>query len=364
MVLYTVASEKDARMLAALRTVGLREWTYWLSWALCFFGLAIPAAFCSTALGSLLGLRIFTQCSFFVQFFAVLLFMQSFAALAIFLASFVSRKPPSPPGLLHCSRSSAAIDVRAGGRYVVLLSMVLLMVAYISGVVQKGTGVDGHHIKWGPDTNSFVYVLCGMMPWFHFLRVESAVTAMLFPGKLDDAHSDPDSVFSWSHLGNASIYQTIDYRYGAVKSVEHPTSTSLWAMLLVSLVYYALAWYLGQVASPDEGSHESCCFCFSPRYWGLRKKRVLVMDEDDTVGVEKSKSLLEQSVRCHKLSKAYKEEMAVSELSMTVESSCCMALLGVNGAGKTTLMRLLTGVVSQTYGEAFICECSSGRLGL
>ena len=101
MVLYTVASEKDARMLAALRTVGLREWTYWLSWALCFFGLAIPAAFCSTALGSLLGLRIFTQCSFFVQFFAVLLFMQSFAALAIFLASFVSRKPPSPPGLMQ-----------------------------------------------------------------------------------------------------------------------------------------------------------------------------------------------------------------------------------------------------------------------
>ena len=31
-----------------------------------------------------------------------------------------------------------------------LLSMVLLMVAYVSGVVQKGTGVDGHHIKWGP----------------------------------------------------------------------------------------------------------------------------------------------------------------------------------------------------------------------
>ena len=47
-----------------------------------------------------------------------------------------------------------------------------------------------------------------------------------------------------------------------------------------------------------------------------------------------------------------------------MQASCCMALLGVNGAGKTTLMRLLTGVISQTYGEAFICECSNGRLGL
>ena len=41
MVLFTIASEKEARMLAALRTVGLQEWLYWLSWGLCYTVLTV-----------------------------------------------------------------------------------------------------------------------------------------------------------------------------------------------------------------------------------------------------------------------------------------------------------------------------------
>ena len=44
MVLYTVASEKEAKLLAALRTVGLREWLFWTSWMLSYFVLGVVGA--------------------------------------------------------------------------------------------------------------------------------------------------------------------------------------------------------------------------------------------------------------------------------------------------------------------------------
>ena len=78
------------------------------------------------------------------------------------------------------------------------------------------------------------------------------------------------------------------------------------------------------------------------------------MDDDDRIGLEKSRSMLDRSVRTYKLSKAYKEEMAVSEVTMEIESSCCLALLGTNGAGKSTFINILTGIHSPTHGEAFI----------
>ena len=151
-------------------------------------------------------------------------------------------------------------------------------------------------------------------------------------------------------------------------------------------MYNFLAWYFGQVASSDEGSTQpayllrriyidrniivqftpdlglispihipwSRYFCLLPSYWGKVKAKALVLDADDSVGVEKSKSLLEQSVRCYKLSKAYDQEMALKEFTMEISSSTCVALLGHNGAGKSTLIKTLTGLHPPTHGEAFI----------
>ena len=87
LVLQNIAGEKDAKLLAALRTVGLREWLHWLSWALAYLAPCCLSALMSTVLGNLLGLRLYTQASFFVHLITMLLFLQSFAALATFLGA-------------------------------------------------------------------------------------------------------------------------------------------------------------------------------------------------------------------------------------------------------------------------------------
>lgn len=52
------------------------------------------------------------------------------------------------------------------------------------------------------------------------------------------------------------------------------------------------------------------------------------------------------------LCKRYGERLAVNELNLTVHQGERFALLGVNGAGKTTTVKLLTGLLLPSAGEA------------
>lgn len=51
------------------------------------------------------------------------------------------------------------------------------------------------------------------------------------------------------------------------------------------------------------------------------------------------------------LTRRYQNKLAVSDLSLTVETGKTYALLGPNGSGKTTLMKMIAGLTKQTSGE-------------
>ncbi len=55
------------------------------------------------------------------------------------------------------------------------------------------------------------------------------------------------------------------------------------------------------------------------------------------------------------LSKKYGTNLAVDDLSFTVESGKIYGFLGPNGAGKSTTMNIITGCLAPTSGEVFIC---------
>jgi ABC-2 type transport system ATP-binding protein len=54
------------------------------------------------------------------------------------------------------------------------------------------------------------------------------------------------------------------------------------------------------------------------------------------------------------LSKSYEEIMALDDVSFSIASGEVIGLLGPNGAGKTTLMKILTGYIHPTAGQAKI----------
>ena len=61
-----------------------------------------------------------------------------------------------------------------------------------------------------------------------------------------------------------------------------------------------------------------------------------------------------EAIRIEKLTKRYKDVVAVDALSLTVQKGELLALLGVNGAGKTTTVKMLSGLVEPTEGDAFL----------
>lgn len=61
-----------------------------------------------------------------------------------------------------------------------------------------------------------------------------------------------------------------------------------------------------------------------------------------------------EAIRTEKLSKKYKDTIAVSELDLAIEKGELFSLLGVNGAGKTTTIKMLSCLIEPSEGNAFV----------
>jgi ABC-2 type transport system ATP-binding protein len=61
------------------------------------------------------------------------------------------------------------------------------------------------------------------------------------------------------------------------------------------------------------------------------------------------------SIEVKNLLKVYGEQKAVNDISFKVEKGEIVGFLGPNGAGKSTTMKIITGYLEKTGGEAFVC---------
>src|SRR4051812_23943874 len=61
------------------------------------------------------------------------------------------------------------------------------------------------------------------------------------------------------------------------------------------------------------------------------------------------------SIEVQSLLKEYGEQKAVNDISFKIEKGEIVGFLGPNGAGKSTTMKIITGYLQQTEGEAIVC---------
>lgn len=59
-------------------------------------------------------------------------------------------------------------------------------------------------------------------------------------------------------------------------------------------------------------------------------------------------------IEIRKLTKSYRDLVAVDNISFTIEKGEILGFLGPNGAGKTTTMRMITGFLSPTSGQVYV----------
>jgi ABC-2 type transport system ATP-binding protein len=60
-------------------------------------------------------------------------------------------------------------------------------------------------------------------------------------------------------------------------------------------------------------------------------------------------------ISCRGLTKTFGEFTAVDALNLEVERGAICAFLGANGAGKSTTVKMLTGLLAPTKGDAMVC---------
>ena len=60
------------------------------------------------------------------------------------------------------------------------------------------------------------------------------------------------------------------------------------------------------------------------------------------------------SIKTKKLTKKFKDKVAVNEIDLQIKRGELFALLGTNGAGKTTTIKMLSGLILPTSGEILI----------
>ena len=61
-----------------------------------------------------------------------------------------------------------------------------------------------------------------------------------------------------------------------------------------------------------------------------------------------------QAIQTIDITKHYKNITAVDKLNLEIHQGELFSLLGVNGAGKTTTIKMLTGLIKPTSGNALV----------
>ena len=70
------------------------------------------------------------------------------------------------------------------------------------------------------------------------------------------------------------------------------------------------------------------------------------------------------SINVKNLSKTYTENLALDNISFSIEKGEIVGLLGPNGAGKSTLMKILAQSLTQYKGKVSICNLNSRKNNL
>eukprot|EP00058_Branchiostoma_floridae_P016823 XP_002602311.1 hypothetical protein BRAFLDRAFT_127318 [Branchiostoma floridae] len=147
-------------------------------------------------------------------------------------------------------------------------------------------------------------------------------------------------------------------------------------MLVVDTVLYLLlAFYLDNVIPGEYGQQQPWYFCLMPSFWASddtsqgagvswEGEQQGQTDEDENGDVERVPTHLQgkRAIRIEKLQKVFKKKtgevdedvVAVNGISFDIYEDQITALLGHNGAGKTTLVNALTGLLPPTSGTATI----------
>uniref|UniRef100_A0A8C0H865 ATP binding cassette subfamily A member 3 n=1 Tax=Chelonoidis abingdonii TaxID=106734 RepID=A0A8C0H865_CHEAB len=240
--------------------------------------------------------------------------------------------------------------------------------------------------------------MMGLSNWLHwsawflmfflFLLVSIFFVTVLFCVKVSQqgavlTNSDPTlvftflAVFSISSISFSFMVSTFFSRGTGIQwqDLMKPVSVDdnftfaqvLGMLLLDSVLYGLVAWYVETVFPGEYGVPQPWYFFLTPSYWCGTPRTVLGKEKEEEEDPEKAlksqyieeePSDLVSGIKIKHLSKVFKvgskTKEAVRDLTLNMYEGQITVLLGHNGAGKTTTLSMLTGLYPPTSGQAYI----------
>ncbi|XP_027642689.2 ABC-type organic anion transporter ABCA8-like isoform X3 [Falco peregrinus] len=144
-----------------------------------------------------------------------------------------------------------------------------------------------------------------------------------------------------------------------------------------SVLYMLLAMYFDKVLPGKYGIPDPPFFCLKPSYWVRSRKgstrempRTAASPEEllgDDIEPMPPEFMGKEAIRLNNIKKAYKKKDkkidALRGLSLNVYEGQITALLGHSGAGKTTLLNVLSGLTLPSEGSATIYDYRLSEIG-
>jgi ABC-type multidrug transport system ATPase subunit len=328
MIMFLIASEKQNRILGSMRLNGMTNTAYWLSWLCALSCFAVITALVYVGIGNTTRWVLFQRTNFSVFFFAVFLYCVCIASQAMFFASLFTR-----PAFVNA-------------------------IAYINFIIITllSTLIFDENAFYKSDTSVVAKLFFFWFPHFHFGKI---FTDLVNFSDVVNAYG-----VSGGSIGSSFSWADITVQVGTSYSVSY----ALWMLVVFSILYSFLAWYVSQVVSDGMGSTRPPQFLLMGSYWrevadswcnngaGLPGDNGNddVLLAGDRIGQEQLKSHAEGSIRMLKVTKSYGSVTAVKELTMDIQPGQVFCMLGHNGAGKSTLINVMSGLVSPTFGSVFV----------
>eukprot|EP01130_Rhizamoeba_saxonica_P004867 TRINITY_DN1973_c0_g1_i2.p1 TRINITY_DN1973_c0_g1~~TRINITY_DN1973_c0_g1_i2.p1 ORF type:complete len:667 (-),score=106.50 TRINITY_DN1973_c0_g1_i2:547-2547(-) len=331
MILFTqqLMSEKEKRVRVVMRTMGLADIWFWISWIITFVIISIMNTLVIIISGHIFSFPFIAQTNFFVAFCVFLFFALSLIPFACVLS-------------VVASRASTANT----------LAFMLFVIGFIIQLILSQLSI---YYWFSPNTDPLYANIFQLYPPFTFYKCWSDISTITSNWKNSNYYSN---FYSWKFV-TEPILTTLETSSGIVDVKSPPLLYSLHYMFGTFLILVICLMYLDQVVPSSKGKSRPWYFPLNPFYY----KRLIAMytgcDRDNRYDVLTSDFTIlqvENLVKEYKniLSCCSRSVLAVDNLSFSVNEGELFCILGHNGAGKTTTMSILTGLLDADSGKCRI----------